>query len=65
MRHLFPHYPKQLVLFLDGTIGYYRINLYAGGCLLGQATAYVLRGPEREPVYVKPGESVDWIETAE
>jgi len=65
MRHLFPHYPKQLVLFLDGAVAYCHILRYFGACFAEQSTAYVLRGEERIFCWVKPGESVDWIEAAE
>lgn len=49
------------VLFLDGTIGRHEVFAYSGGCLVGQSTAYVIRSGQM--TWVKPGESVDWIES--
>ena len=49
-----------LVLFADGTSGMYVVNVYGGACLIGDPTAYVMRNGER--VWVKPGESVEFIE---
>lgn len=52
---------KRHVLFKDGTSGRYNINLYHGGALTGDPTAWVVRA-DGMPVWVKPGESVEFIE---
>jgi hypothetical protein len=51
------------VLFLDGTCGCYQVYLYQGACLVGQSTAYVYRGGKL--TWVKPGESVAFVEVAD
>lgn len=51
----------QAVLFADGTMGRYPIHIYDGACLTGDATAYIIRNGTM--VWVKPGESVSWIES--
>jgi hypothetical protein len=52
----------QMVLFLDGTSGRFEIFRYLGACLVGQPTCYIVR---QGIVWVKPGESVNWIEVRE
>lgn len=51
------------ILFKDGKSGMYMRHNIDGACLIGEATVYVIRAGER--VYVKPGESVDWVETSQ
>lgn len=48
------------VLFLDGISGRYEIYVYTGACFIGDPTAYVFRNDQQ--VWVKPGESVEFIE---
>jgi len=54
---------NRTVLFLDGTTARKQIHIYGGACRIGQATAYVVRHGKR--VWVKPGESVEFVEAAE
>lgn len=49
------------ILFLDGSMGRYPIHVYPGACLTGQSTAYVIRNGGM--TWVKPGESVGWVES--
>jgi|HubBroStandDraft_4_1064222.scaffolds.fasta_scaffold00070_60 hypothetical protein len=49
------------VLFKDGTHGRFQRHIYSGGCIAGQPTAYVYR--DGAMVWIKPGESVAWIES--
>lgn len=51
-----------LVLFIDGTVGNYGVFIWRGPALIGDPTAYVFR--DGRMVWVKPGESVRWIEVA-
>lgn len=56
--------PKlETVLFKDGKVGRCVVHSYLGGCMRGQATAFVYR--DGKLVWVKPGESVDWMESDE
>lgn len=48
------------VLFLDGSAARLPIQFYRGAALAGTPTAYVVR--QDTVVWIKPGESVDWIE---
>jgi hypothetical protein len=50
----------QFVMFKDGTIGRKVLHFYTGACFGGEPTAYVFRGSTL--VWVKPGESVAFIE---
>ncbi len=50
----------QTVLFKSGKIGRYVVFVYAGACLKGDPTRYIIR--DGEMTWVKPGESVTWIE---
>jgi len=54
---------KYLVLFLDGSMARMVVYIYGGSCIAGQPTAYVLR--DKRLVWVKPGESVDFVEQSD
>ncbi len=50
----------QTVLFHDGSFGRFPVYVHNGAALVGQPTAYVYR--DNKLVWVRPGQSVDWIE---
>lgn len=51
---------RKLVLFKNGTSGRFYVNFYLGACMAGDPTAYIV--VDGKMVWVKPGESVEFIE---
>ena len=52
--------PNQIVLFADGSVERCEVLIWHGPCLVGDATAYVRRNGKY--VWVRPGQSVQWVE---
>jgi hypothetical protein len=54
---------NQTILFLDGTVRRLPVYTYYGACFTGQATMYTIF--QGNFIWIKPGESVPWIESRE
>ena len=51
----------RLVRFANGTRKLCDVFAYQGACLVGQSTAYVMKG--KRAVWVKPGRSTGFVES--